>query len=618
MMGVVANHRDSFILTLRCPALVRAAVQDSEFHEHLFVSEPYGWHISSAKEPFASQGQRKTCTFDSVRHRAMGVFGRSHSGTGGSIMQRPPSLLSRSPLSRSASGTPTRSPSASTSYSQTPSHIIASIKALNFIPVEEYLMNVGTVHWALFADHLFSYCDEIDVWPLLSWVSDISNGRHTMRGLNLDSNFTDMIINRFSYSDTVVSFQKRYLAPFHQNVKRAADEHGVRRKNSDESNDLSSQALMRSDGHLTLEVVSGLMNDFLPDFIASFEFSPLPLRRVMAKWRGKMGSGTEIINSQMIRLLQWFILPVILNPSSIDLGESEEERTIEHKNLLIECGECITALCQQKALPPTEPYASLFARHNAKMNAVAQQIMDLQSIELSVKILAAQCKPDEKRIQREEEKFRRYLESFDDSSRTVSPNASVSSMSSIISNTEKKDILMEKLREHRWKLMKNTEGVSLYTSINFQGVSARVELVVQSTMEKVLKDLMSALFTKYSDATVETLPNSHKHTIYKKDFPFPFSPRFYAVHTYTEVIDDEGFLYIEDDDPIAAPPSFQRTIMHLGGAHLTRIREKGMIHIEMMVHIDLCGSIPKWVNQMQNKKVAHNLLWTAKQIRFDC
>ncbi|PRP73020.1 hypothetical protein PROFUN_17058, partial [Planoprotostelium fungivorum] len=154
--------------------------------------------------------------------------------------------------------------------------------------------------------------------------------------------------------------------------------------------------------------------------------------------------------------------------------------------------------------------------------------------------------------------------------------------------------------------------VVLYTA-NLSGVAARITFSTAGDIETVTQRIIKSLFTKYNDYNIQVLTSYHCLTTFRKDLPFPFSPRFTSSHIRCEVTDKEGIVLVEDEDVTPTPSGHQRAIMQICGAHIVT-GKKGLVDVDLMIHSDLCGSVPQWVMNMQNKGVGKMLVWTAKQV----
>ncbi|PRP77864.1 hypothetical protein PROFUN_08538 [Planoprotostelium fungivorum] len=458
--------------------------------------------------------------------------------------------------------------------------LIQDINRGDFTEIEVLLEELDTRLWPMLADHLFNYCDEVDPSALLSWASN-----RTIIGERV---FAEHIIKRLKFGDRVICFHRRFMDPFYARTTSSLELYSA------------------ADSTHREQIVCSIMDQFLSDFVENIDYCPV---QIASHPNFVVQPVDDVLDDPLIRIILNITVPLMKDPNGADISDVtiEEEATI----IMKDCAGVLEDMCAQKKRKRSQQVSQLYDKWSGKLNQEMRDTLNPESVATALRILQAQVKPNEKHVKREEIKFLKYLERIPGHTVQSSPSRKSSALrdskrsillKSLSGEVDKSQALIDKIHQTRWKATKVSDRVTLYSS-SLTGMSARMDVTLDSEdVISILRSLFNVplLFAHWDFTDLDT-SDTHRRTRFRRNFPFPFSPRECCVYTRIEMLrEGEGVLLIDDDE--ATPPldGYVRASAYLGGAHVQR--QEGSSLVRFLLHCDLGGSVPQWVMNMQTKE----------------
>ncbi|PRP86580.1 hypothetical protein PROFUN_05218 [Planoprotostelium fungivorum] len=453
---------------------------------------------------------------------------------------------------------------------------IKSILSNDLSSLPEILSVIPRDDWGVFADHLYAYHLEQDAWPIMLWAIT----QRTSDDLTLnEEQFHDMIIKRNLFSDLMVRWTRSLIKDFYEKAKLIYTEF--------DDFDTAEEK----------EKICELLSIFMRIF-AELNPEDIPLLGLKPGtfFHNLVGHGDDILSNAHFFLISKSFLPLISNPTLVNLDDLGYVRPQKLQNLLNEC-------VRVKREPTIEPYQSLMV-HWATITAARTNIYyNWKTVEMMEKIWKAQNVPNVKKMKRLEEMMRELI--TDHSDDAASDSGSIISQIGV-------GQLSERLSDERWKAVKSKEGVTEY-SWSAGGVAARVEAemkgeagqtrrIVEKMVEEVLRNVK--LFTKQE---IECVDKDISAVQFRVSAPFPFSPRYISadIHYHTTSNGDSSAIMYQSDRH-KTPSGHQRAKMLLSGIQVTA-KGRDRVRVTVMLHMDMCSSIPNWAASGQSSAMRKNI-----------
>ncbi|PRP84392.1 putative leucine-rich repeat receptor-like protein kinase [Planoprotostelium fungivorum] len=458
-------------------------------------------------------------------------------------------------------------------YEETDRHI-----KNDFSSLANVLSLVPKEDWNVLADHLFAYHNEIDPWPLLLWA--IQQRAVEDRSLN-EEQFHDMINKRNLFSETTVRWNKSLLVDFYSRIKSIYQE------------------MEDFEGEEEKKKISDALSIFMSK-VASYPVEEVPLMTTKSGtiFYGMVGAGDDILMTPIAFYINTCIAPLIVNPTLLGLDDLHYVRPPKLQALLNECARLLCRYGEIKKNPIGEPYQSVMEHWGKITTGKADEYYSLETIEVLEKIWKAQYVPNTRKIRLLEFEIRELIEghAYDEKSHF---------------STESRETglnrFMEKLNDSRWKPGKQKKGLTPFTWTG-DGIATRIEVELRGDTD-IVRHITSDILRnikQFSGLLVDYLDKDTSAMQFKINTPFPFSPRYVSTDVQYHTSSSQSVAAFFNSERHPTPSGHQRAKMHASGVHIV-MKQSGRAIVTVMVHIDMCSSVPNWALSSQSSALQKNL-----------
>ncbi|PRP73407.1 hypothetical protein PROFUN_09637 [Planoprotostelium fungivorum] len=468
--------------------------------------------------------------------------------------------------------------SSSASSSDVDVHIKAVLQN-DFSSIPAILSIVPHEDWFVLADHLFAYHSEMDAWPLVVWAAS----QRTPDDITLTGEqFHDMIAKRNLFSDLTVKWNRSLIEDFYIKAKSSymefTDFEGVEEK----------------------QKISDLISIILKNFADTPpEDMPLLTAKSGALFNDMVGAGDEACDRTHFLYLDIAIIPLVLNPTLVNLDDIHYVRPQKLQSLLDECGRLLHRFGKIREEPLDEPYQSMLEERGAALKAAVPVQFSWATIEKMEKIWKAHNLPNARKLKRLEHEMREMIEGHSDEAR--SGHSSQTTETGYVR-------LLEKMKEPQWKAGKVERGVTEYSLAKGDGIGAMVEAEISgeiSVLRKLIEDIFHQM-KLFSKVEMDVVDRESSNLQFRIQAPFPFSPRYVSAEVQYYAQNGEAGAVIHQSDSHSTPSGHQRAKVLLSGVHVSSLG-RSKVKVLVMIHIDMCSSIPNWAASSQSSSIRKNL-----------
>ncbi|PRP86578.1 hypothetical protein PROFUN_05216 [Planoprotostelium fungivorum] len=487
-----------------------------------------------------------------------------------------------SPSSSSGSFKIKRSVSSSSSHDELEKQI-QSILQNDFTALPHILSIIPKDDWNVFADHLFAYHLEEDAWPLNLWA--LTQRPSEDLSLN-EEQFHDMIVKRNVFSDMTVKWNRSLIEGFYKKAKLIYNDF----------DDFETEEEKKK--------MCELLSIFMKAYAESTpEDIPLLALKSATLFNDIVGYGDDLLSNTHNFFLEKSLIPLISNPTLVNLDDLNYVRPQKLQRLLDECVRLLHLYGRVKREPTIEPYQSLMVHWATITSSRSDVHFSWKTVEMVEKIYKAQHMPNVKKMRRLEGMMRDLINDHSDDG--ISESGSVFSQIGL-------GQLSEKLSDERWKPAKSKNGV-IASSWSEGGVAARVEVEIKGDVnqtrkmvDKIVQDIFQNV-KLFSKQEIETVDRDTSMMQFRVHTPFPFSPRYISadIHYHT-TNDDDSTAVIYQSDRHKTPSGHQRAKMLLSGIQVTA-KGRDRVRVTVMLHMDMCSSIPNWAASGQSSAMKKDL-----------
>ncbi|PRP86592.1 hypothetical protein PROFUN_05230 [Planoprotostelium fungivorum] len=470
--------------------------------------------------------------------------------------------------------------STSSASVETDRHIrVQAILQNDFTSVPNILSIVPPNEWSILADHLYAYHSEIDAWPLVLWASSQRSAGDMVLS---DQQFHDMVLKRNVFSEQFVRWNKRLIQEFYQKAKLSYNDF----------NDFT--------GEDEKQKISDLLSIILQNYAeCPFEDIPLMFLKTAAIFKGIIGLGDDYLDNMHLFYMGESIVPLVLNPTLVNLDDLHYVRPVKLQALLNECGRLLLRYGQIKKNPLEEPYQSMMKHWAETTTATVPLRFSFEEVEVMEKIWRAQRTINSKKLKKLEEAITELVEGHTDDARTDG-----------LSETSEYGLckFSDKLNDPKWKFSKQEKGITEYTWYKGEGIGGRVEAEIKgdiSQLKKIVEDVFRNI-KLFSHLEMEELDKETSTIQFRVHAPFPFSPRYISadIHYHTNNGESSAIFYYSERNK--TPSGHQRAKMLLSGIQVTA-KGRDRVKVAVMLHMDMCSSIPNWAASGQSSSIKKNI-----------
>jgi len=456
-----------------------------------------------------------------------------------------------------------------------------------FSSIPDILDLVPREDWGMFADHLFALCDELGPLPILMWnfANRALEGPEAER---LTESFGDMLVKRLIFDEANVRWTRDLIGGVYQQAKSVCED------------------MEDVNGEKEREMISEMICDILQKVTEwPMESRPIATSKIAAVHHFAVGHGSEIVPSLYIIFIQNTLIAAISNPMLVALDKIDYVRPAKLQMVLDEIARQMGRYCALKSCPVVdEPYKSKLEYWGNRMAEVVGEQMS--SVDQMFKIWQAQYTPSSKRVAKFESNLRSFVEIYSDrqsrSTRSVTQDSDDSHRSEIF----------EKMQDRHWKSGKEENQISNFVWSKGNGIGVRVEGQVSGDVVSVLRLLTKRIFHTnklLSDVQMKLIDTTESEVQFRINAPFPFAPRFISSNIRFDLSDDEGVAIFADSTQPRTPSGHHRGKMLLSGIRAVAMKEEpGKVWVCVVLHIDMCASVPNWVLYSQNKSLRKILI----------